>query len=97
MTVSLYCHPKILLPWQRDVTTSPRQNKSNSFQYKLKGGLYLRGLMIGCIFCLQIYGPTAVYGIPPINASILIFNNIGFHSGLKSRGVGKAVTGFNSR
>ena len=53
--------------------------------------------MIGSIFCLQVYGPAAVYGIPPINASILIFDNNGFHSGLKSRGVGKAVTGFNSQ
>ena len=53
--------------------------------------------MIGCIFCLQVYGPTAVNGIPRINALILIFNNNGFHSGLKSRGVGKAVTGFNSQ
>ena len=34
---------------------SKRFNKSNSFQYKLKGDLFPVGLIIGCnIFCLQV-------------------------------------------
>ena len=38
MTLSICCHPKILLPWQRDVTTSPIYTVTNG--PKLKFGLY---------------------------------------------------------
>ena len=38
MTLSVCCHPKILLPWQRDVTTSPIYTVT--IGPKLKFGLY---------------------------------------------------------
>ena len=46
--------------------TLKRQKKIEFISFQARGGsLYLRGLMIGCIFCLEVYGSTAVYGIPP--------------------------------
>ena len=30
MTFLVFCHPEILLPWQRDLTTSPLSNGTNS-------------------------------------------------------------------
>ena len=42
------------------------KNRIHFISFQARGGsLYLRGLMIGCIFCLEVYGSTAVYGIPP--------------------------------
>lgn len=38
---------------------SKRLNKSNLFQYKLKGDLFPVGLIIGCnFFCLQVDEPV---------------------------------------
>ena len=36
---------------------SKRRKILNFFQYKLEAGAYIRGVINGRIYCLQVYGP----------------------------------------